>query len=217
MLSDNIAVLLSALCLISPHVSALALPSRDGLIVPRQFDVMGGYKDYVNNPSDIGKYLFSGNRDRKDKPDPRQNCIFYVNSKDSKIGKEAAITFAALMNWLHPNQDYHTLYDVFNNHVAFSDDYGPLAAARDADQERPWFKLTSKEFALNCKGTVYLVVEPDQEIYSDAIWLTDEYDALVSLNGVAGPILEVDPNAILAGGQNIVMIPYREWIPSLSI
>jgi hypothetical protein len=101
----------------------------------------------------------------------RQNCIFYVNKKDSHAGKDAAKAFQALMNALNPGQDYHTLYNVYDVDP-FDSSHGPMQEVTENEIERDWFKITSKRFALNCIGKVFLVVEPDQDIFEGAIWLT---------------------------------------------
>jgi hypothetical protein len=210
MLLQALALSFVSISFLSSRASARVLPysdnsNNDTTLVPRDYSIarrqiIGSLDSYELNPNRIFSDLMVGPMGNDGNRQPRQNCIFYVNTLNSEDGKEAAIKYAANMNVLHPGEDYHTLYDVYDSNAAFAWNVGPLAEAVAAKKMRPWFQLTSKQFALLCIGKVWLVVGPQQQIWDGAIWLTDEYPALVSLNGAAGPIVEVDPNEILAGG-----------------
>jgi hypothetical protein len=185
------------------------------ILEPRDDITIRSLGDFFANPGSIDVELMRGFWDaEKANRQPRRNCVFYVNPKDppgSTRGKEAAIKFAANMEAKYPGHDYHTLYDVYDSSLAFNGDSGPMmeAAAVSNDTLRDWFKITSRRFAMNCIGKVFLIVEPSQQIWEGSIWTTDEEQAIREGNGSIGPIIEVNPDEVL-WGLDITETNYRK-------
>lgn len=152
---------------------------------------------YLNNLGAISKDLMKNN-------DPKEDCVFYVNSYNSTREKNAAIAFAEMRNAQQTSgggrATANTLYDAFDLDVAFGD-AGTLmreAQAGGPDFLRNYFKVTSGEYAKLCKGTVWLIVKHGSEIYHDAIWLTHEYPQLIRPGSGVTAIWEIDPAEIEA-------------------
>ncbi|KAJ7216702.1 pectate lyase superfamily protein-domain-containing protein [Mycena rebaudengoi] len=159
------------------------------------------YNYYAMIPNRINTELMVGAMDGNGNRLPRQNCIFYVNQQgyeqdNPNLGRTRAIQFAALMNAAFPGGDYHTLYNVYNEALAFTDAEDPMRSANLSGNRRNWFRITSAAFARLCTGTVYLIVEEEpRQIWHDAIWVTHEYDALVA-TGLVNQIVEIRPEDV---------------------
>ncbi|POW14538.1 hypothetical protein PSHT_07345 [Puccinia striiformis] len=177
--------------------------------------LQGGVSFYLNNIDAISTDLM------KDQ-DPKEDCVFYVNSYGSTREKAAAIAFAAMRNrQLTANggrPTANTLYDAYDD-LAFGMEGALMrqAHAGGAEYLRRYFKVTSGAYARQCRGTVWVIVKKGTEIYHDSIWLTDEYPALILPNSGVTAIWEIDPAEIEAAQRDpnheLHPIPYRGGLP----
>ncbi|KAJ6556359.1 pectate lyase superfamily protein-domain-containing protein [Mycena capillaripes] len=159
------------------------------------------YNYYAFLPSRINTELMVGAMDGNGNRQRRQNCVFYVNQQgvdptDPNYARTRAIQFAALMNAANPGGDYHTLYDVYDNARAFTDTEDPMRSANQGGNRRNWFRVTSAQYARLCEGRLYLIVEEQPaQIWSDSIWVTHEYPAVVETRAVT-QIIEIRPSEV---------------------
>ncbi|KAI9612130.1 hypothetical protein H4Q26_008222 [Puccinia striiformis f. sp. tritici PST-130] len=180
--------------------------------------IKGGVSYYLSNMGAISTDLM------KDE-DPKEECVFYVNSYQSTREKNAAIAFAAMRNRQLTasggRPTANTLYDAFDLNLAFGDS-GTLmreAMAGGPAYLRSYFKVTSGAYAQRCRGTVWLIVKKGAEIYHDAIWLTDEYPQLIRPGSGVTAIWEIDPAEIEAAialdnpNHDLHPTPYRGGLP----
>ncbi|PLW12162.1 hypothetical protein PCANC_16730 [Puccinia coronata f. sp. avenae] len=186
-----------------------------------------GVSYYIGNMGAIGTDLMKNT-------DPKEECVFYVNTRDSNRSRDAAIAFAGMRNQQlvasGGSAVANTLYDAFNLDLAFGYE-GELMreAMAGGDQYlRTYFKVTSGAYARLCRGRVWLIVNRGEEIYHDAIWLTHEYPELIRPNSGVTGIFEIDPAEIEAAlrlndpNRDLHPRPYRGgfppgWAPPRSI
>ncbi|KAJ6557609.1 pectate lyase superfamily protein-domain-containing protein [Mycena capillaripes] len=208
-------------CGASAQVAFNQLPPRkyNNSLIERQSE---DYNFYALNPGKISTDLMVGALDEKGNRRPRENCVFYVNQQnvqadDPNYAKNRAVQFADLMNTANLNGDY--VHDVYDTAAAFSYTDNPMASAWMQGELRPWFRVTSAEYARLCEGTVYLVVEREPEqIWDESIWETDEWPAIRD-SGLVTQVVEIRPGDIGFAVNNngntryIMYYPYRGGQP----
>jgi hypothetical protein len=176
----------------------------------------GGVSFYLGNMDAISTDLMKNN-------DPKEDCVFYVNSYNSTREKNAAIAFAQMRNRQLTasggRATANTLYDAFDLNLAFGDS-GTLmreATAGGPTYLRSYFKVTSGAYARLCRGTVWLIVKKGTPIYQDAIWLTHEYPQLIRPGSGVTAIWEIDPAEIEAAlalnnpNRDLHPTPYSQY------
>ncbi|POW06833.1 hypothetical protein PSTT_08688, partial [Puccinia striiformis] len=153
--------------------------------------LQGGVSFYLNNIDAISTDLM------KDQ-DPKEDCVFYVNSYGSTREKAAAIAFAAMRNrQLTANggrPTANTLYDAYDD-IAFGME-GTLmrqAQAGGAEYLRRYFKVTSGAYA---RQRVPCLILPNSGV--TAIWEIDPAEIEAA---------QRDPN------HKLHPIPYRDGLP----
>ncbi|KAA1122487.1 hypothetical protein PGTUg99_037689 [Puccinia graminis f. sp. tritici] len=194
------------------------ISARSDLITLLRRALKGGVSFYLGNMDAISTDLMKNN-------DPKEDCVFYVNSYNSTREKNAAIAFAQMRNRQLTasggRATANTLYDAFDLNLAFGDS-GTLmreATAGGPTYLRSYFKVTSGAYARLCRGTVWLIVKKGSPIYQDAIWLTHEYPQLIRPGSGVTAIWEIDPAEIEAAlalnnpNRDLHPTPYRGGLP----
>ncbi|KAA1108905.1 hypothetical protein PGT21_028646 [Puccinia graminis f. sp. tritici] len=152
--------------------------------------------------------------------EPKEECVFYVGSRDSDREKNAAIAFAEMRNEqlaaTGGRATANTVYDAFDMDLAFAGTL--MSAARASGNEQNYFRVTSGAYARLCRGTVWVIVGKG-EINPDSIWLTDEYPQLIRPGSGVTAIFEIDPAEVEAARalndphRDLHPTPYRGGLP----
>ncbi|KAA1122416.1 hypothetical protein PGTUg99_037514 [Puccinia graminis f. sp. tritici] len=152
--------------------------------------------------------------------EPKEECVFYVGSRDSDREKNAAIAFAEMRNEqlaaTGGRATANTVYDAFDMDLTFAGTL--MSAARASGNEQNYFRVTSGAYARLCRGTVWVIVGKG-EINPDSIWLTDEYPQLIRPGSGVTAIFEIDPAEVEAARalndphRDLHPTPYRGGLP----